>query len=102
MPPSTGTVHGRSRRMSPLLSATAAEPSAVRTSSQSRSDPSWPPQNAVNEYGNGSLRLEWSATYVSEKSRVRNAFRRTIAATAVAAKTPKNAFRADSCSRRRL
>src|SRR6266516_7668783 len=102
IPPRTGTVQGRSWRMRLRLSATAAEPSAVRTSSQSRSEPSWPPQNAVNEYGNGSLRLEWSATYVIEKSRVLKALRRTRAATAVAAKTPTSALRADSCRRRRL
>ena len=84
-----------------LFSATAADPSAVSTSSQSRSEPSCPPQNAVKDYGNGSLRLEWSATYVNEKSRVRKAFRSTSAATAVAAKTPKSALRADSCRRRR-
>ena len=48
-PPSTGTVHGRSRRISSRLRSRAAEPSPVRTSSQRSSDPSWPPQNAVNE-----------------------------------------------------
>ena len=59
---STGTVHGRSCRTSARLSSTAADPRAVSTNSQSRSDPSWPPQNALSEYGNGSLRLECSAT----------------------------------------
>ncbi len=60
--PSTGTVQGRSCRTRVRLSSTAADPRAVRTSSQSRSEPSWPPQKALKEYGNGSLRLEWSAT----------------------------------------
>ena len=45
--PSTGTVQGSRRRISARLSSTAAEPSAVRTKSQSSSEPSWPPQKAV-------------------------------------------------------
>src|SRR2546430_16630958 len=60
-PPSTGTVQGMSWRMRFRLSATATDPSAVRTSSQRSSEPSWPPQKAVNEHGNGSLRLQGGA-----------------------------------------
>ena len=61
-PPSTGTVHGSRRRIRSRFSVTAREPSPVSTNSQSRSEPSWPPQKPVHEYGNGSLRDEWSAT----------------------------------------
>src|SRR2546430_17671500 len=57
-PPSTGTVQGMSWRMRFRLSATATDPSAVRTSSQRSREPSWPPQKAVDEDGNGSLRLD--------------------------------------------
>src|SRR6476646_5319838 len=66
-PPSTGTVQGSSRRISSRFSVTASEPSAVRTNNQSSSEPSWPPQKPVQEYGNGSFREEWSATYVKVK-----------------------------------
>src|SRR5437763_142615 len=45
--PRTGTVHGRTSVTSRRLNATAADPSAVRTRSQSSSDPAWPPQKAV-------------------------------------------------------
>ena len=95
-PPSTGTVHGSSRRISSRLSVTASEPSPVSTNSQSSSEPSWPPQKPVSEYGNGSLREEWSATYVKVKSRAWKAWRSTNAATAVAMKAPTRALRADS------
>src|SRR3954470_23490979 len=61
-PPSTGTVHGSRRRIRLRFSETAIELSAVSTNSQSSSEPSWPPQNPVQEYGKGSLREEWSAT----------------------------------------
>ena len=46
-PPSTGTVHGSTSVVRRRLKATAAEPIPVSTSSQSSSEPSWPPQNAV-------------------------------------------------------
>src|SRR3954447_22988017 len=61
-PPSTGTVQGSRRRIRLRFRETAIELSAVRTNTQSRSEPSWPPQKPVHEYGNGSLREEWSAT----------------------------------------
>ena len=47
---------------------TAAAPKPVRTRSQSRSEPSWPPQNAEIVYGVGSARLVVRATYANEKS----------------------------------
>src|SRR3954453_5317528 len=68
-PPSTGTVQGSRRRIRSRFSVTASELSAVSTSSHSRREPSCPPQKPVQEYGNGSLREEWSATYVNVKSR---------------------------------
>jgi len=46
-PPSTGTVQGSTSVVRRRLKATAAEPIPVSTSSQSSSEPSWPPQNAV-------------------------------------------------------
>jgi hypothetical protein len=49
MAPRMGTVHGSTSRVSRRLSATAAEPMAVRTSSQRSSEPCWPPQNAETE-----------------------------------------------------
>ena len=61
-PPITGTVQGSRRRIRSRFRVTASEPSAVRTNSHSSSEPSWPPQKPVQEYGNGSLREEWSAT----------------------------------------
>ena len=64
----------------------------MRTSSQSRSEPSWPPQKAEIVYGVGSLRLVCSATYVNEKSCLRSAASSTIAATTVDAKAAKSAF----------
>ena len=46
-PPMIGTVQGSTSRVRRPLSATAAEPIAVSTVSQSRSEPAWPPQKAV-------------------------------------------------------
>jgi hypothetical protein len=43
-----GTVHGRTSRTSRRLSARAAEPTPVRTSSQRRSDPACPLQKAAS------------------------------------------------------
>src|SRR5919202_6201162 len=90
-PARTGTVHGSTSIVSRRFSATAALLRPVSTSSQSSSDPACPPQNAVYSYGNGSALLECSATYEKEKSRVRKAFRRMIAATADAARQAKSA-----------
>src|SRR3954452_5694598 len=61
-PPSTGTVHGNKRRIRLRFSVTASEPRPVSTNSHSSSEPSWPPQKPVHEYGNGSLLEEWFAT----------------------------------------
>jgi hypothetical protein len=73
----------------------------VRISSQSRSEPSWPPQNAEIVYGVGSSRLVCSATYVNEKSLRRRAPRRTIDATPVDPNAARSAFCAERASRRR-
>src|SRR2546430_17647480 len=62
-PPRTGTVQGRSWRMRFRLSATATDPSAVRTGSQRSRAPSWPPQRAGNAYGKRGFRPEAAATY---------------------------------------
>jgi hypothetical protein len=72
----------------------------VRTSSQSSSDPSWPPQNAEIVYGVGSRRLVCSATYVNEKSCRSRAASRTTDATTVDANAAKSAFWAERASRR--
>ena len=61
MPPSTGTVHAMSSRVR-RFSSTASDAYPVSTSSQRRSDPSWPPQNAESAYPSGSDRLVCCAT----------------------------------------
>ena len=48
-----------------------------------------------------SERLEWSATYVSEKSSRAKATASTTEATSVDPNAPMSAFRAESASRRR-
>ncbi len=52
-------------------------------------------------YGNGSSRLEWPATYASEKSSRRNPATSTTVATSVEKNEATSAFRAESASRRR-
>ena len=73
----------------------------MRTSSQSSSDPSCPPQKAEILYGSGSARLECPATYASEKSSRRKPATSTIVATSVEKNEATSAFRAESASRRR-
>ncbi len=60
--PAIGTVQGSTSRTSRRFRATAAEAAPVRTSSQRRSEPSWPLQNAANVYPSGSSRLVERAT----------------------------------------
>ena len=89
---STGTTHATRSAAVRRARATASVERPVRTISQSRSEPSWPPQKAEIVYGVGSLRLVCSATYVNEKSCLRSAASSTIAATTVDAKAAKSAF----------
>ena len=62
IPPSTGVTQTTRSRARRRANQTASAEYAVRTSSQSRSDPSCPPQNAEILYCSGSARLEWPAT----------------------------------------
>src|SRR5215213_6583437 len=101
-PPTTGTTQATRSRRSRLLTATATAPYAVRTSSQKRSEPSWPPQNALSVYCHGRSRLVCAATDEKLKSWRRSALARTIAATAVEPKQARSALRAESASRRRF
>ncbi len=89
---STGTTHATRSAAVRRARATASVESPVRTSSQSSSEPSWPPQKAEIVYGVGSLRLVCSATYANEKSCLSSAASRTIAATTVDAKAANSAF----------
>ena len=101
-PPSTGHRPGQQAAGSGRGSASPpSEPSAVRTSSQSSSDPSWPPQNAVHGVRERQLARGVVGDVGERKSRALKASRRTSAATAVAAKAPTSALRADSWRRRR-
>src|SRR3954453_23659607 len=50
------------------LSSTAAAPYPVRTRSQRRSQPSWPPQKELSVYGHGSERLVWAEKKGNGKS----------------------------------
>ena len=89
-PPRIGTVHGSTSATSRRLSRTAAEPSPVRTRTQSRSEPSWPLQKAVNAYaaaGRGSSGPRRSGT---TRSSLRNAPSRTTDA-AGRRRTPRRA-----------
>jgi hypothetical protein len=52
-------------------------------SSQSSRDPSCPPQKAESLYWSGRSRLEWPATYASEKSSRTNPATSTTDATSV-------------------
>ena len=72
--PKTGTTQTMRSRAHARFRLTAAAPNPVRTSSQSRSEPSCPPQNAEIVYGVGSALLVVRATYSKEKS-----FRRSAA-----------------------
>src|SRR5262245_37029575 len=62
-PPRSGTVQGsRLRAAERRPSRTAMVENPVRISSQSSSDPSWPPQNDEKVYAVGSSRLVCSQT----------------------------------------
>src|SRR6188508_2066578 len=100
--PRIGTAHGSRSGALRRLSATAAAEKPVKIRSQSRSEPSWPPQKAEIVYAVGSSRLVCSATYLKEKSLRRSAARRTIDATTVEPKAASRAFCADRANRRRL
>ena len=58
----TGTTQTIRSRAQPRFRRTAAAPKPVSTSSQSRSEPSWPPQNAEIVYAVGSASLVVLAT----------------------------------------
>src|ERR671933_65539 len=66
--PSTGTVHATRSGARRRFSSTTDDEYALSTSSQSSSEPSWPPQNAEIEYPVGSSVDVCCATYVNEKS----------------------------------
>ena len=74
----------------------------MSTSSQSSSEPSCPPQNALSAYGVGSVRFVCAATYANEKSWRTSAVASTRAATSVEPKQAKSALRAETASRRRF
>src|SRR5215212_5525465 len=101
-PPTTGTTQTTRSRRRRRLTATATAPYAERTSSHKRSDPSWPPQNALSAYCHGRSRLVCAATYEKLKSWRRSALARTIAATTVEPKQARSALRAEPASRRRF
>jgi hypothetical protein len=100
-PASTGTVHAIASRVARRFVRTASAPYPVSTSSQSSSDPSWPPQKAEIVYAVGRSRLVCWATYSNVKSCRTSAATRTEAATSVEKNDATSAFCADSASRRR-
>ena len=97
----TGTTQTMRSRAQRRFRLTAAAPNPVSTRSQSRSEPSCPPQNAEIVYGVGSAWLVVRATYANEKSFRSSAERSTAAATAVVTNDATSAFCADWASRRR-
>ncbi len=96
--PKTGTTQTIRSRAQLRFRLTAAAPNPVSTSSQRRSEPSWPPQKAEIVYAVGSARLVVRATYSNEKSFRRSAESSTAAATAVETNDATSAFCAERAS----